>query len=299
MERRDPESGFHHVKEKPTLSAVSYLRVASAAVFILLLVQSFSIGTLRAQEGTNNDPGKRSSAGKQVFAGRCAGCHGLDGRGGERAPNIASSAKLRRGPDSQISSVIANGIPGTGMPAFPSLAPSQVAAVVAYVRVLQGTLATAKLPGDPERGKEVFFGKGECATCHTISGKGGFLGPDLSAYGAGTPAKTVLDAILRPTRTAPPGYRSAVATTSDGVRFEGIVRNEDNFSVQIQTSDGSFHFLQKSDVQKLEYSNQSTMPTDYGDRLSHNEINDLASYLMTAGSAPKEARSKGGAGAHR
>jgi putative heme-binding domain-containing protein len=73
-----------------------------------------------------------------------------------------------------------------------------------------------------------------------------------------------------------------VLTTRDGDRLEGIVRNEDNFSVQLQTKDGSFHFFQKSDLRNIEPLGRSVMPTNYRERLSPDELNDLVSYLMNA-----------------
>lgn len=220
----------------------------------------------------------------------CAGCHGLDGRGGERAPSIVTGSRVRRGTDAQIAGIVSNGIPGTGMPAFSSLNSSQVSDVVAYIRVLQGTAPTTKLPGDPEKGKLVFFGKGECGNCHTIAGAGGFLGPDLSAYGSSLPVKAILDSLITPTRIVPSGYRLAKVTGDDGNQLEGIVRNEDNFTLQLQTRDGNFHFFQKTAVQKIEYSSQSLMPTNYGQVLNSSELNDLASYLMTANPSSKSAR---------
>jgi putative heme-binding domain-containing protein len=176
------------------------------------------------------------------------------------------------------------------MPSFSSLNASQVSSVVAYIRMLQGTAPTAKLPGDPEKGKAVFFGKGKCATCHTIAGEGGFLGPDLSAYGSSIPVKAILDSLNAPSRIVPAGYRLATVTGDDGTQVEGIVRNEDNFTLQLQTRDGNFHFFQKTALQKIEYSSQSLMPTNYGQALSSSELNDLASYLMTASSSPKSAQ---------
>src|ERR1035438_7053255 len=59
--------------------------------------------------------------GQQTFASTCAGCHGLDGRGGERAPNIAESPKVQRIGRAHVARIIENGVPGTGMPAFHSL----------------------------------------------------------------------------------------------------------------------------------------------------------------------------------
>ena len=70
--------------------------------------------------------------------------------------------------------------------------------------------------------------------------------------------------------------------TGAGDRQEGLIRNEDNFSVQFQTKDGAFHFFQKSELRSLERLDNSLMPTDYGERLGRSELNDLVSYLMTA-----------------
>ena len=73
-------------------------------VFLLAAVgASFAlVAQSAAQQSENAKPQLKSSksAGQQVFASTCAGCHGLDGRGGERAPNIAQNpegaAAIRR-----------------------------------------------------------------------------------------------------------------------------------------------------------------------------------------------------------
>ena len=117
-----------------------------------------------------------------------------------------------------------------------------------------------------------------------ISGEGGFLGPDLSVYGSSASAAAIQDEIVKAKRTPPHGYRSAVLITSEGDRVEGVVRNEDNFSVQFQGKDGSFHLYQKSDLRSFDRLETSMMPTDYLQRLSSAEIKDLTSYLMAAGS---------------
>ncbi|HYM74760.1 MAG TPA: c-type cytochrome [Candidatus Dormibacteraeota bacterium] len=236
------------------------------------------------QDSWEDDFKPGPSPGERTFTSTCSGCHGLDGRGGERAPNIASNTKTQRLSDAQLSNIIANGVSGTGMPAFHSLSPAQLHSVVHYLRTLQGKSKSRALPGDPSNGEKIFLGKGECSTCHSIAGKGGFLGPDLSGYGMAMPAQAILAELVSPNRIVPSGYKLATATTTDGTRVEGIVRNEDNFSVQMQAKDGSYHFFQKSDLRKLEYHGEPLMPTDYGKRLSRAELNDLVSYLMNASS---------------
>lgn len=167
------------------------------------------------------------------------------------------------------------------MPAFRSLTAKQIGALVGYLRVLQGKAESRTLPGDAKRGREIFFGKGDCASCHTVAGQGGFLGPDLSAYASTSSAKAIRDEIVKPRRNPAPGYRSAVLTTAQGDRLEGLIRNEDNFSLQFQAKDGSFRFFQKSDLRSFERLDHSLMPTDYGQRLSSAELDDLVKFLVS------------------
>src|SRR5271156_878617 len=90
--------------------------------------------------------------GAAVFTSNCATCHGADGRGGEHAPNIATSPEVQHLDDRDLAGIVRNGIPGAGMPAFSSLPGQQVDEVVSYLRILQGREDIVKLPGDPTRG---------------------------------------------------------------------------------------------------------------------------------------------------
>ena len=227
-----------------------------------------------------------STRGKQTFASTCAGCHGLDGRGGERAPNIVENPKVQQLSDAQIFRVIENGVPGTGMPAFHSLARVEVEAVVAYLRSLQGTNRTLNLPGDPDRGQTVFFGKAGCSGCHMAAGKGGFIASDLSGYARSHAVEQIRSAITSPTPGNDRRARLVTATLRGGETYVGRIRNEDNFSVQLQTLDGTFYFVDKSDLEGLETS-QTPMHTDYGSTLSSVELNNVVSYLMRVAGASK------------
>lgn len=220
-----------------------------------------------------------SPRGKQIFASTCADCHGLDGRGSERAPDIAERARVQRLSDAQLSHIIENGVPGTGMPAFHALERSDVEAIVAHLRALQGKKRTLKLPGDRGRGETVFFGKAGCSGCHMMAGKGGFIASDLSAYAGSHAVEQIRSAIINPTRDDPQG-RLATVATHGGEKVAGRIRNEDNFSLQLQTLDGAFYSMAKSDLQSLKYNSQALMPADYGSTLSPDELSDVVSYLM-------------------
>ena len=248
-----------------------------------------------SQNAQHNVPQKNiksvSTQGKQTFTSTCAGCHGLDGRGGERAPNIADSPKVQKLSDAQIFRIIENGVPGTGMPAFHSLARSEVQAVVAYLRSLQGTERTLALPGDPVRGETVFFGKAGCSSCHMAAGKGGFIASDLSGYARSHAVEQIRSAITSPTPGNDRQARMVTATTRGGEKYVGRIRNEDNFSLQLQTLDGTFFFVDKADLVALDTS-QTLMPADYGSTLSSEELNDIVSYLMRVAGATKSVTPK-------
>ena len=219
--------------------------------------------------------------GRQILASSCAACHGIDGKGSERAPNIADSPHMRQLSDAQLEHVIANGIAGTGMPAFHSLPDSRIRELIAYLRSLEGTEKNAKLPGNPQKGEAIFFGQAGCSSCHMIAGRGGFIGSDLTDYARTHSAEQIRDAIVDAS-SAEKQVRLATAIVRSGGKFVGLVRNEDNFSLQLQSIDGTFHFIMKSELEKLDYDAQPLMPTNFGSSLTASELNDLISYLLSA-----------------
>jgi cytochrome c oxidase cbb3-type subunit III len=246
-----------------------------------------SDGILYVQAAQPLPPTKVEKRGEssRLFASHCASCHGLDGKGGERAPNIADRSAVHRLSDFQISHIIENGVPGTGMPAFRSLESSQVQAIVAYLRTLQGTKSAVKLPGDPKRGEGIFFGAAGCSNCHMIGGKGGFIASDLSGFARTHNTDVIRSSITKPSIGADLQTRAVTVTTHSGEKYSGRIRNEDNFSLQLQALDGAFHFLSKTDIEGIDYDAQALMPSDYGSRLSPQELNDIISYLIHAANA--------------
>ena len=239
-----------------------------------------------AQQPAKNSPAhsaQRQDA-RQVFATTCAACHGLDGMGSERAPNIITNPQAQRLSASEMFSVISGGVPGTGMPAFQRLGKPTITSLVTFVKNLQGKNQTALLPGDPKAGEALFFGNAQCSSCHMASGRGGFIAPDLSTYGQTHAAQQIKSAITDPAAREP--IRPMVtATTATGDSFRGIVRNEDNFSLQLQSEDGAFHFLSKADLKTVERGQGSIMPSDYSIRFSDTQLNDIVSYLLSLANA--------------
>jgi cytochrome c oxidase cbb3-type subunit III len=236
---------------------------------------------LRGQQTDRASGSRNDAAGKQIFASTCAACHGLDGRGGERGPDISRRREVQRLPDQALLQIVREGIPATGMPAFRSLGGQRIQAVVHYLRNLQGQTGVVDPPGDPKRGKALFFGQPGCSGCHMVKGEGGFIGSDLSSYAGTQSAADIRSAITDPNRNLDSRKRIVVVTTPDGQTLTGAVRNEDNFSLQLQTADGTLHLLNRPELRSIEYQPRSLMPDDYGSRLRHEELDDLVSYLFS------------------
>jgi len=269
-----------------------------AAIVAVLFAACALLMPAGAQRGNpaerKNQPGSSAAAdGRKTFESVCATCHGLDGRGGERGPNVATRAEVQRLSDEETLRILQTGVPAAGMPAFGALGLPNLQAVMAYLRILQGGSKAATIPGDPQRGKSLFFGKADCANCHTINGSGGFLGADLSSYGSNASIEEIRSAITDPDKDLDPRARTVLVTTREGRQFTGIARNEDNFSLQLQSLDGTFHLLAKSDLEHLEYQPKSLMPSDYGSVLSAGEINDLVSYLIRTAQATRLTQAPG------
>src|SRR5690242_12890496 len=85
--------------------------------------------------------------GRDAFAKRCSVCHGVDGGGSERGPNLASNRRVRSRSAAQLRSVIHDGIPAAGMPAF-DLPDAELDALTGFVRSLSASAADAQPPGD-------------------------------------------------------------------------------------------------------------------------------------------------------
>jgi cytochrome c oxidase cbb3-type subunit III len=250
-------------------------------VFLCVVVFVSAQITLTQPAVRSRTPQQTKEEGHQVFESVCAGCHGLDGRGGERGPDIATRQQVVQLSDAELLEILRSGRPASGMPPFDSLGNSRLKALLGYVRSLQGKGAVAASPGDPRTGKVLFFGKARCSECHMLQGVGGFLGRDLTTYGATLSPAEIRANVLKAGDSADKANKTAVITMRNSQKFTGIIRNEDNFSIQLQSRDGTFHFLTRSSVLHLEFLSDPIMPADYGMLLKPNELDDLVSYLLT------------------
>jgi putative heme-binding domain-containing protein len=263
---------------------VNYSRANRKLAFIFgfCVVTVCGAGSLLPVLLEQGKPSQKAAArgdGRQLFESTCATCHGLDGRGAERGPNIATRPAVRRLSNDEILAILRKGRPTSGMPAFGALGAANLQALLVHLRSLQGLDGNARLTGDPRKGRDLFFQKGGCAECHTVNGAGGFLGPDLSTYGAVTPFVEMRERIQHHDQSA--RARPVTLVTRDGRSLTGIVRNEDNFSLQLQTLDGDFHFVDRSALTNadIKISNDQAEPKI---TLGNDDVGALVSYLVEA-----------------
>ena len=78
--------------------------------------------------------GQGIDEGRSLYQGRCLSCHGDGGAGGELGPNIIG--RLADLDDAQVGSVILNGKPASGMPAF-AVGDVELNDLVAYLRTFR------------------------------------------------------------------------------------------------------------------------------------------------------------------
>jgi len=218
------------------------------------------------------------AAGAKLFSASCTGCHGPDGSGGARGPNLVQRALWHPLADEAIFNAIRKGIPGTDMPPT-NLTDDQTWNLVAFIHALTGPASEQTIPGDPSAGKQVYASSG-CAGCHAIRGEGALLAPDLSNIGGSRPLPVIREAILEPSKDLfYLGSEAVSVTLKNGRKLEGTARNRSNYSLQLIDKAGNLHLLRMNDVKEMAIRATSPMPGDYAKRLSKDQLRDLLAYL--------------------
>ena len=233
----------------------------------------------------DRDVQRSSNQGAQLYESSCAVCHGGDGSGGKALSLITPTFVAMS--DADLTKAVHDGTAG-GMPPYAGLGDASIAAMVHYMRKLQGqsdTTAATPVKGDAAAGRTLYFGKAQCSSCHMVQGNGGFIAADLTVYGRGHAADAIRQAIVTPYTGLAPASRVVEVQTKAGTKLSGVVRHENNFNMDLQTEDGHYHFLVRSDLANVHYTDHSLMPGDYGTKLTPAELDNIVSFLISAGHA--------------
>ena len=266
--------------------------VTAVAILLLVPAATAQFGGPPAAHGPRPRTTPESiAAGKAIFEGTCANCHGIDGSGAN-GPNIRD-AGTRLGPEA-LYQTLHTGVLGSGMPSFSSLGEEKLWELVDYVSSF-GQAAGAAATGDPQKGKAIYDANG-CSSCHMIDGQGGSSGPDLSKVGTIRSAALLRRILLDPGGNLPtgndlqeraqyPAYEMYRVVMKDGKELLGMRVDEDSFTMQLRDEHGNIHSIQKFDVKEIErVPDKSFMPT-YKGKVTDEQLNDLVAYLASLGGA--------------
>jgi cytochrome c oxidase cbb3-type subunit 3 len=265
-----------------------------AALIVLPLILA-AVCVAQEKNPFAGDP-KEAKLGEFQFRANCAFCHGLGAKGGGRGPDLTRAQKKHGNADADLFRTINEGVPGTAMPQNGAtqqgvgMTPDEIWQVITYIRSVEVKNAGA-IAGNPTHGRELFDGSAACSTCHMIAGKGGRLGPDLTAAGSARSVAYLKDSVREPNKRLAEGiseamkefsqeYETVSVVTQDGAAFQGVVLNEDSFTVQMMDMREQLHSFDKAQLKSYEKTRTSLMPAYDANRLSEKDLDDLVAYLL-------------------
>lgn len=213
--------------------------------------------------------------GAKLFRAQCAGCHGIDGAGTGAGPSLTSGTFQRGGSDEALFLTISKGVPGTSMPAF-SFSGLKIWQLVTHMRSLVIARGPAQFKGDAQAGALVFAT--HCSGCHTVAGRGGLVGPELTEVGSRRSYAEMRKSLLDPHADVASEFWSVAIRMTSGQTLRGIRLNEDTHSLQMRDERGRLVSVLKREVAESELIRRSHMPAFAG-KLSEAQINDVLVYL--------------------
>jgi putative heme-binding domain-containing protein len=259
----------------------SRIRLGFAVLVATMLVSAAAAGQ-PLQTAVRDHSGEYAQAdieyGSRLYTSQCTTCHGPTGDAVTNV-NLRSGLFRRASTDAELTRIITAGIPGTAMPPF-KLDPPEVTGLIAFLRNMNGFDPGSVVPGDADRGRAMFEGKGRCVTCHRVNGRGSRVAPDLSDIGSLRGAGSLQRTLLDPSSQMMPINRPVRAVMRDGTIVTGRRVNEDTYSVQLVDDHERLRSLLKADLREFSVGTTSTMPSAQG-TLSTNEIADVVTYLLT------------------
>ena len=125
-----------------------------------------------------------------------------------------------------------------------------------------------------------------------VAGKGGRLGPDLSAVGSARSIESITESVRNPSRRLawglaestkefPQEYETATVVTADGREIKGVTMNEDSFSVQLMDTSEKIHLFEKDKLRSFKKSRVSMMPSYDATLLRDKDLQDIVAFLLS------------------
>lgn len=140
---------------------------------------------------------------------------------------------------------------------------------------------------DFANGLKMFAASG-CYACHRFGDQGGMTGPDLTSAGRRYSPHDLLDQVIHPSKVINEQFSSVLVLTDSGQIHTGVVVNLSGDSITINTdltNPNQRVSVDRKEIEEMEVSKVSAMPSGLFDRMTEDEILDLTAYLLSGGNA--------------
>ncbi|MCO6047693.1 c-type cytochrome [Aeoliella sp. ICT_H6.2] len=145
-------------------------------------------------------------------------------------------------------------------------------------------LALTEGRGDAAAGRRLFHSTlgPKCATCHTLAGRGGTYGPDLTRYSTNHDRRQTLTAILHPSRDIAPRYVPWVLETDEGKTLVGLrlPLPGDGGTEPYIDSEGNRFDLASDQIEFREPSKNSIMPEGLEKTMTVADLADILAFVL-------------------
>ncbi|MDA1069635.1 MAG: c-type cytochrome [Verrucomicrobia bacterium] len=147
-------------------------------------------------------------------------------------------------------------------------------------KALPGMTELLVYSGDAKRGREVFK-ETSCVACHQINGEGVNFGPDLSGIGGKLGKQGMYESIIDPNASVSESYQTATVELTNGSSNIGILVSETEQSILLRLPGGSDVRYDRSQVARVQTSEESLMPTGLQSLMTLDDLVNLVEYLIS------------------
>ena len=136
----------------------------------------------------------------------------------------------------------------------------------------------------PQKGRALL--KKHCAACHQFAGQGKKVGPQLDGIGGSDPDRLLQD-IHEPHRTLDAAFPTPSNAPPQGQVLTGLKLREEGETIVIADNKGEEIRIAKSDIDEQSDSRLSLMPSNLGETIPADELQELLAELLRSVTKPR------------
>lgn len=135
--------------------------------------------------------------------------------------------------------------------------------------------------GDYDAGRRIFYHpQGPlCARCHTVNGRGGRVGPDLTRVSDSLNRLQVMQSILDPSGEIAPQYVAWTIETQAGQTATGMIVHENEGQTVLGNERGETQAFKTAEIVERNPQKTSVMPAELFEQMTIREVRDILTFL--------------------